>query len=116
LRARILGVRFNLGVRVGEVADRRDEVDGRPVRIWGWNYRTLDGHLECGQMEYEVWKWLDTGEVEFRIAAVSRRARIANPLLKLGVILFARREQLRFYRHVCDRMARAVPAELARGV
>jgi uncharacterized protein (UPF0548 family) len=116
LRARILGVRFNLGVRVGEVADRRDEVDGRPVRIWGWNYRTLDGHLECGQMEYEVWKWLDTGEVEFRIAAVSRRARIANPLLKLGVILFARREQLRFYRHVCDRMARTVDAELARGV
>jgi hypothetical protein len=67
-------------------------------------------------MEYEVWKWLDTGEVEFRIAAVSRRARIANPLLKLGVILFARREQLRFYRHVCDRMARTVDAELARGV
>jgi uncharacterized protein (UPF0548 family) len=116
LRAKILGLRFNLGVRVGEVVDRLDQVDGRPVRIWGWNYRTLDGHLERGEMEYDVWKWLDTGEVEFRIAAVSRRAQIANPLLRLGVILFARREQLKFYRHVCDRMARIVPTELARGV
>ena len=25
------------------------------------------GHLEMGQMDYEVWKWLDTGDVEFHI-------------------------------------------------
>ena len=30
-------------------------------------------------MDYQVWKWLDTGEVEFRIAAVSRRARDRQP-------------------------------------
>jgi uncharacterized protein (UPF0548 family) len=113
LRARILGLRFNFGVRVGEIVDRRDVIDGRPVRIWGWNYRTLDGHLERGQMDYQVWKWLDSGEVEFRIASVSSRARVANPLLRLGVLVFARREQRKFYRHVCARMARIVPAELA---
>ena len=113
LRASILGLHFNFGVRVGDIVDRRDQVDERPVRVWGWNYRTLDGHLERGQMDCQVWKWLDSGEVEFRIAAVSSRARVANPLLRLGVLLFARREQLKFYRHVCDRMARIVPAELA---
>jgi hypothetical protein len=110
LRARLFRVlHFNFGVRIGEVTDRRDEVDGRPVRIWGWNYRTLDGHLERGQMDYQVWKWLDSGEVEFRIAAVSHRAYIRNPLLWLGVVLFARRQQLKFYRHVCARMAAIVP-------
>jgi hypothetical protein len=112
LRAKIFGLHFNFGVRVGEIVDRLDDVDGRPVRIWGWNYRTLDGHLERGQMDYQVWKWLDSGEVEFRIAAVSSRARVANPLLKLGVLLFARREQRKFYRHVCAWMAQIVPAEL----
>jgi Domain of unknown function (DUF1990) len=115
LRARIFRVlRFNFGVRVGDVVDRDDEVDGRRVCVWGWHYGTLDGHLERGQMDYQVWKWRDSGEVEFRIGAVSQRARIANPVLRLGVILFARRQQLRFYRHVCARMALLVPAQMAR--
>src|SRR5207248_1742470 len=70
-------------------------------------YRTLQGHLEMGQMDYEVWKWLDTGRVEFRIHAYSRRARIRNPALRLGFRLIGRREQVRFARHACARMARA---------
>jgi hypothetical protein len=112
LKARLYGIPFNFGVRVGDVVDRTDDIGGRPVRISGWNYRTLDGHLERGQMDYQVWKWLDTGEVEFRIASVSHRARIGNPLLWAGVVLFARRQQLRFYRHVCARMAMLVPREM----
>ena len=32
---------------------------------YGWYYDTLEGHFEQGRMHYEVWKWLDTGEVEF---------------------------------------------------
>ena len=79
LVGRFLGLDFRLGVRVGGVVDETREEDGRPVRVWGWNYRTLRGHLERGQMNYEVWKWLDTGEVEFRIAAVSHRAPRAQP-------------------------------------
>ena len=113
LKARLFRLPFNFGVRVGEVVERADEIDGRPVRVWGWNYRTLDGHLERGQMDYQVWKWLDTGEVEFRIAAVSHRARIGNPIVWIGVVLFARREQRKFYRHVCAKMAVLVPREMS---
>jgi hypothetical protein len=105
LVGRFVGLDFCLGVRVGEVTDDLREEGGRPVRAWGWNYRTLHGHLERGQMDYQVWKWLDTGEVEFRIAAVSRRARVGNPLVRLGFALLGRREQIRFYRHTCARMA-----------
>ena len=70
LEGRFYGLRFHFGVRVGGRGRRDPAVDGRQVRVWGWNYRTLQGHLEMGQMDYEVWKWLDTGEVEFRIHAV----------------------------------------------
>ncbi|MEA2228908.1 MAG: hypothetical protein QOF04_2538 [Solirubrobacteraceae bacterium] len=111
LRASFHGLRFNLGVRVGEVRDETRAVDGRRARVWGWNYRTLAGHLERGRMDYEVWKWLDSGEVEFRITAVSRRAHIRNPLVRLGFRLFGRREQLRFYRHACAEMARLTALE-----
>jgi hypothetical protein len=44
-----------------------------------------------GQMDYEVRKWLDGGEVDFRIHAV-------------------RRVQRRFARHACQRMARLTAA------
>jgi uncharacterized protein (UPF0548 family) len=105
LIGRFVGFDFRLGVRVGEVVDETRAEDGRPVRVWGWNYRTLRGHLERGQMSYEVWKWLDTGAVEFRIAAVSHRARVGNPLVRIGFALLGRREQLKFYRHTCEVMA-----------
>jgi hypothetical protein len=97
---------------VGGVRDDESEIDGCRARIWGWNYRTLQGHLEMGQMDFEVWKWLDTGEVEFRIHSFSRRARIRNPLLRFGFRLFGRREQERFARHACARMAALTAAEL----
>jgi len=113
LVARFVGFDFRLGVRVGEVVDEGREEDGRPVRVWGWSYRTLRGHLERGQMSYEVWKWLDTGAVEFRIAAVSHRARTGNPLVRLGFRLLGRREQLKFYRHTCMVMARRTAAAAA---
>lgn len=107
LTVRFIGLRFNLGVRVGEVLDAVCERDGRLARVWGWSYRTLEGHLEQGEMDYQVWKWLDDGQVAFRVRAVSRRAPdIRNPLVRVGFALFGRREQLRFYRHVCREMAR----------
>ncbi|RSN64506.1 MULTISPECIES: DUF1990 family protein [Actinomadura] len=113
LEGRFCGLRFHLAVRVGDVADRVEEIGGRPVRVWGWNYRTLQGHLERGQMDQEVRKWLDTGEVEFRIRAVSRRGRIPNPVVRLGFMLFGRRTQLKFYRRACRRMERMTAAALA---
>ena len=106
------GLKFRFGVRVGAVRDVRAERDGRPVQLWGWSYRTLQGHVEMGQMDYDVIKWLDTGEVEFRIHVVSRAARIRNPVIRLGFRLFGRREQVRFARHACERMVELTAAAL----
>ena len=106
LGLRFLFLRFRVGVRVADVYDHAEEVDGRESRVWGWSYRTLEGHLEQGEMHWEVRKWLDTGEVEFRIHAYSRRAEIDNPLLRLGFRLVGRRQQLRFLRNTCERMRR----------
>jgi uncharacterized protein (UPF0548 family) len=104
LEARFYGLRFHLGVRVGGVVDAVKTVEGRPVQVWGWNYRTLQGHLEMGQMDYQAWKWCDTGTVEFRIHVVSRAARIPNPLIRLGFALFGRRMQKKFARRALARM------------
>jgi uncharacterized protein (UPF0548 family) len=105
LEARFWGLRFRLGVRVGRVIDETRSVNGREVRVWGWGYSTLQGHLEMGQMDYEVWKWLDTGAVEFRVHVVSRPGRIRNPIVRLGFRVFGRREQVRFAKSACERMA-----------
>jgi len=112
LQIRFLGLRFDVGVRVGGVHDETREVSGRAVRVWGWAYRTLEGHLEMGKMEYEVWKWRDSGEVEFRIRRVSRPAPIPNRLVRLGFRIFGRHEQLRFAHRACARMLQLTEAEL----
>jgi len=105
LEVRFWGLRFHFGVRVSGVIDELRSVQGRDVQVWGWSYATLQGHLETGQMEYEIWKWLDSGAVEFRIHVVSRSSRIGNPIIRLGFRLFGRREQVRFAKRACDRMA-----------
>lgn len=102
---RFWGLRFRVGVRSGAVVDETRSVGGREVRVWGWSYGTLKGHLEMGQIEYEVWKWLDTGAVEFRIHVVSRPGEIRNPVVRLGFRIFGRREQIRFAKRACERMA-----------
>lgn len=120
LEGRFYGLRFRFGVRVGGVVDETREVDGHQVRVWGWNYRTLQGHLEMGQMDHEVWKWLDTGDVEFHTCRFSRRAKVGNPVVRLGLRVFGRRQQEKFARRACERMARltaaAVKGERAEGV
>jgi uncharacterized protein (UPF0548 family) len=112
LEIRFLGLRFKAGVRVGGVRDETVSIDGSSVRIWGWNYRTLSGHLEMGQMDYELWEWTESGRLEFRIHAFSRPASIRNPIVRLGFRIFGRREQIRFARNACSRMARLVEASL----
>ena len=78
-------VTIHVGVRVCVVWDEtRTMADTRQARVFGWAYRTLEGHVERGQMDWAVWKWLDTGEVEFRTHAVSRTAHIANPIIWAG--------------------------------
>jgi len=116
LRIHFAGLRFRVGVRVASVFDETRVIGGHGVAVWGWAYRTLEGHLERGQMAYEVWKWVDTGRVEFRIHAVSEIAEIANPLVRLGFRLFGRREQVKFARGCGERMVRLTRKALdARG-
>ncbi len=93
-----------VGVRVGEVYNHTRELGGRTARIWGWNYRTLEGHVEMGQMDWEVWKWLDDGRVEFRVHSVSRVARIPNPIVRLGFRLLRERERRAFLHSTKQRM------------
>jgi uncharacterized protein (UPF0548 family) len=115
LVVRFWGMRFRSGVRISDVVDEEREFEGRRARVWGWGYRTLQGHLESGQMDYSVWKWLDTGEVEFHIHAVSRRARVRNPITQLGFRIFGRREQVDFARYAAQRMGELTRAVLERG-
>jgi len=114
LQVRFGPLRFFLGCRVGAIADETRTVDGRDVRIWGWSYGTLAGHFERGQMDFAVWKWLDDGAVEFRIHVVSRPAEAGNPLVRLGLRLVGRREQVRFARRACERMQQLVERERPR--
>jgi uncharacterized protein (UPF0548 family) len=106
LELRFYGLRLWVGVRVGDVYDEVRRIDGRSAHVWGWSYRTLEGHVEEGQMDWQVWKWLDDGTVEFRIHAVSRAAKRGNLLVRAGFRLVGRREQLRFLGQTCRRMAR----------
>lgn len=86
-------VHVRVGVRVNQVYDRTRTVKGREVRVFGWNYRTLEGHVERGQMDWEVWKWPDTGEVCFHVYAVSRPAPITNPVIQIGFWLLRGHER-----------------------
>jgi len=95
LQVRFGPLRFFFGCRVGAVVAETRTVDGRPVRVWGWSYGTLEGHVERGQMGWAVWKWLDDGAVEFRVHVVSRRAVVRNPIVRLGFRLVGRRRQQR---------------------
>ncbi len=115
LSIRFWGMRFQVGVRVMEVVDEERAIDGRPARVFGWGYGTLEGHLERGRMDYVLRKWLDTGEVDFRIHVVSQRGPIRNPFVRLGFKIFARREQIKFARVCCARMASLTAAALAAG-
>jgi uncharacterized protein (UPF0548 family) len=104
LEGRFLVLRFLLGVRITAEQDEVRDGPHGPERVRGWSYQTLRGHLEQGRLAYELAKELDTGRVEFRIVAYSRRAPIRNPVLRLGFRLFGRHTQLRFYRHALARL------------
>ncbi len=94
LELRALGLfKVRVGVRVSAVFDDTRTAGAREVRVFGWSYRTLEGHVERGQMDWEVWKWTDTGEVEFRVHSVSRPARVANPIIGIGFLLLRGHER-----------------------
>ena len=110
LEGRFLVLRFLIGVRITAQHDEVRDGSHGPERVIGWSYQTLRGHLEQGRLTYEVAKELETGRVEFRIIAHSRRAPIPNPVLRQGFHHFGRRTQLRFYRHALERLRRLLLA------
>jgi uncharacterized protein (UPF0548 family) len=107
---RLISVRA--GVRVTCVWDEERVVGGATERVFGFEYATLGGHVEMGRMDYEVSKRLDDGTVDFRLHAHSRASEQGAPWIRLGFRLFGRREQLRFYRRCCERIARLTAREL----
>lgn len=108
-------VHIFVGVRVGEVYEQTRVFDGREAQVWGWNYHTLEGHFEIGQMDWQVWKWIDSGEVEFRVHAVSRNARVSNPIERLGLRLLRGYEREAFLRSTQRRMRTFVGGALRPG-
>jgi uncharacterized protein (UPF0548 family) len=106
-------LRKRVGVRVGDVYDENRELDGRPGRVFGWNYRTLEGHVEQGQMDWQVWKFADSGGVLFRIRSFSRPAGGGNLLVRIGFRLIGRRQQLHFLTLTAERMARLTVEQTA---
>jgi uncharacterized protein (UPF0548 family) len=82
------------------------------ARVFGYEYETLPGHVETGVMDYEVYKWLDDGRVEFRLHARSRPSGQGPWWARVGFRLVGRREQVRFYFRCCSRLAELVAREL----
>jgi hypothetical protein len=115
LRAHFLVFNFYFGVRVADVVDaERQEAPGGPERVWGYGYRTLEGHFERGQINFSVHKNLATGAVQFRIHAASQPGHIRNPFYWLGFKVFGRMLQRRFAHESLARMRRLVAEALAR--
>jgi uncharacterized protein (UPF0548 family) len=117
LRARFLGFIFRFGVRIVDVVDETRPAAGDTLgaaeQVWGYGYRTLEGHFERGQINFAVHKNLATGAVEFRIESVSQTGHIRNPFYWLGFRLFGRMLQVRFARQSLARMRALVAQALA---
>ncbi len=108
LEIRFGPIRLHVGCRVGDITDEERSEDGRPLRVWGWGYQTLEGHIEQGQMNWEVWKWMDTGEVQFRIHSYSRNAHARNWFVNTGFKLIGQWQRHLYLSKACRRMAELV--------
>jgi uncharacterized protein (UPF0548 family) len=104
--------RVHVGVRILRVIDETRPLNGRRARVWGWTYGTLTGHVESGEMSWEVWKYLDTGDVEFRVHALSRPARIHNPFTNVGFRVLGPHERKTFLHSSGERMNRLITQAL----
>lgn len=108
LKARFLFFTFWFGVRISRVIDEVRECTQGPARVWGYSYYTLDDHFEMGEITFEIWKFLEDGQVEFRIHAYSRTGRISNIFYRIGFAIFGRWLQVRFAHQALERLQRLV--------
>ena len=98
-----------IDIRVG------DGGDGTLEAVWGYNYHTLEGHFEQGQIEFTIHKQLNTGRVLMRIHAVSKTGHISNPFYRIGFRLFGRSLQRRFAHGSLHRTRQQVQDMLRKG-
>ncbi len=120
LTATYLWMTFELPVRVSRVIDSRRNTSGGAEQAWGYSYQTLAGHLERGEITFEIIKTLETGSVRFRIASFSQSNHIANLIHRIGFRFVGRRLQARFAVESLHNMQRLVlqalgPARAAGG-
>lgn len=114
LKAQFLVFSFHFGVKVSEVIDEiREDASLGKAQVWGWGYRTLEGHFEMGEITFTVWKFLQTGRVEFRISAYSKATHIPNLIYRAGFRLFGRSLQVYFAHTAMDRMKKFVADRIA---
>lgn len=115
LRGQFLMFKFYFGVRVVDVVDEvRDGKNGKEY-VWGYSYRTLQGHFEMGQITFTIIKNATTGKVLFTIHAFSKTGHIANPFYRLGFKMFGRKLQVRFAHESMKRMQMLVTQEITTG-
>ena len=112
LTATYLWLRFELPVRVSRVIDSSREGTNGPEYAWGYSYQTLAGHIERGEITFEIIKHLASGDVAFRIHSFSQTGHIANPIHRLGFRLVGRRLQQRFAEESLANMQRLVAARI----
>lgn len=113
LTAQFLWMTFELPVRVSRVIDITREGRHGSEYAWGYSYQTLAGHLERGEITFEVVKQLATGEVAFRIHSFSQTGHIANLVHRIGFRLVGRRLQARFAEESLHNMQVMVGAQVA---
>ena len=108
LTATYLWMTFELPVRVSRVIDSRRDAPGGTEQVWGYSYETLAGHLERGEITFEIIKSLRSGAVRFRIASFSQTNHIPNLIHRIGFRFVGRRLQARFAVESLQNMQRLV--------
>ncbi|MBC7843440.1 MAG: DUF1990 domain-containing protein [Gemmatimonadaceae bacterium] len=113
LTATFLWMHFELPVRVSRVIDETRSGEHGAEAVWGYSYQTLAGHIERGEITFEIIKTLDTGAIRFRIHSFSQTGHIANPIHRIGFRIVGRRLQARFAVESLRNMQQQVTRALA---
>lgn len=112
LRAWFAGFGFEFGVRVVKVVDERIDSARGPIAVWGYGYRTLEGHWEKGEIFFCVEKQWNSGRVTVRTRSYSRPGSIPNVFHRVGFRIFGRSLQREFARDCVHRTRRHVEKRL----
>ncbi len=115
LSARFLWIKLELGVRINRVLDATRDTEHGPEQVWGYSYHTLEGHLERGEITFEVVKLLETGAMTFRIHSFSQTGHIPNWFYRLGFRIVGRRLQKQFAEQSLKNMQAQVVARVGAG-